>query len=72
MSMPQVLLSIRQHRHTRCKLVRVGVWGMAGAGAQRGGPALRGSVEALQRLGLSQSQQLARICDRAMILYAFC
>ena len=71
MSMLQVLLSIRQHRHTRCKLVRVGVWGWQALERSEGDPPC-GSVEALQRLGLSQSQQLARICDRAMILYAFC
>ena len=58
MSMPQVLLSIRQHRHTRCKLVRVGVWGWAGAGAPGGDASAAGRSLARQRLGLSQFQQL--------------
>ena len=58
MSMPQVLLSIRQHRHTRCKLVRVGVWGRAGAGAPGGDASAAGRSLARQRLGLSQYQQL--------------
>ena len=37
MSMPEVLLSIRQNRHTRCTLVLGGLGGLPPAGSGRAG-----------------------------------
>ena len=41
MSMPEVLLSIRQNRHTRCTLVLGGLGGIAASRERPGGQAQR-------------------------------